>query len=125
VWNVAWNSITSLTMVDTQTWLKSSPEAMTMTRNLMEEVIQVARKSGVPMKDGLVDELIGKILKLPGIISSMQKDVKAKNPLEIDVILGVPVRKARELGVPVPILEVIYTLVAGVDYGLREGKMFN
>jgi ketopantoate reductase len=66
------------------------------------------------MKDRLVDELIGKILKLPGIISSMQKDVKAKNPLEIDVILGVPVRKARELGVPIPVLEVIYALVAGL-----------
>ncbi len=96
-----------------------------MTRQLMAEVIQVARKAGVPMKDGLVDELIGKILKLPGIISSMQKDVKAKNPLEIDVILGVPVRKARELGVPIPVLEVIYALVAGVDYGLREGKIVN
>ena len=125
IWNVAWNSITSLTMLDTQTWLKSSPEAMTMTRKLMSEVIEVARKAGVPMKDGLVDEQIGKILALPGVITSMQKDIKARNPLEIDVILGVPVRKARELGVPIPTLEVIYTLVAAVDYGLKEGKIYS
>jgi 2-dehydropantoate 2-reductase len=125
VWNVAWNSITSLTMVDTQTWLKSSPGAIPMTRQLMSEVIEVARKAGVPLKDGLVDEMIVKILALPEVITSMQKDVKAKNPLEIDVILGVPVRKARELGVPIPTLEVIYTLVAAVNYGLREGKIYN
>ena len=125
VWNVAWNSITSLTMVDTQTWLRSSPEAMPITRRLMSEVIEVARKAGVPLKDGLVDALMGKILALPDIITSMQKDVKAKNPLEIDVILGVPVRKARELGVPIPTLEVIYALVTAVDYGVREGKIYN
>lgn len=90
----------------------------------MEEVIEVARKSGVPMRDGLVDELFTKILALPGVYTSMQKDVVARNPLEIDVILGVPVRKARELGVKIPVLEVIYTLVTAVDYGVREGKIF-
>lgn len=85
----------------------------------------MARKSGVPMRDGLVDELFTKILALPGVYTSMQKDVVARNPLEIEVILGVPVKKARELGVKIPVLEVIYTLVVAVDYGLREGKMFN
>jgi ketopantoate reductase len=90
----------------------------------MHEVIDVARKAGVPLKEGLVDELFVRILALPGIITSTQNDVKAKNPLEIDVILGVPVRKARELGVPIPTLEVIYTLVAAVDYGVREGKIY-
>jgi len=90
----------------------------------MEEVIEVARKSGVPMRDGLVDELFEKILALPGVYTSMQKDVVARNPLEIDVILGVPVRKARELGVQIPVLEVIYTLVQAVDYGIRGGKIF-
>jgi ketopantoate reductase len=124
VWNVAWNSITSLTMVDTQTWLHSSPEAVPMTRRLMEEVIAVARKAGVPMRDGLVDELFVRIMGLPGVISSMQKDVKARNPLEIEVILGTPLKKARELGVQIPVLEVVYALVAGVDYGLRKGKIF-
>lgn len=125
VWNVAWNGITALTMIDTKTWLQSSPDAIPLTRKLMEEVIEVARKSGVPMREGLVDELFTKILALPGVYTSMQKDVAARNPLELEVILGVPVRKARELGVKIPVLEVIYTLVAAVDYGLREGKMFN
>jgi 2-dehydropantoate 2-reductase len=124
VWNVAWNAITSLTMIDTKTWLQSSPDAIPLTKKLMHEVIEVARKSGVPMRDELVDELFMKIMALPGVYTSMQKDVAAKNPLEIEVILGVPVKKARELGVDIPVLEVIYTLVAAVDYGVREGKMF-
>ena len=55
--------------------------------------------------------------------TGLQKDVAAKTPLDIEVILGVPVKKARELGY-IPVLEVIYTLVAAVDYCLREGKIF-
>lgn len=123
VWNAAWNSLTTLTMLDTRTWLESSEDAMRLTRELMREVIEVGRKCNVPLKYELIDELIGKILAMPGIGSSMQVDCKNKKPLEVDVILGVPVRKGRELGVQIPALEVIYTLTVGVDYGLRQGKL--
>jgi len=89
----------------------------------MSEVVEVAKKSGVDVRDGLVDELIERILGLGKIVTSMQKDRENHRPLELDVILGVPVRKARELGVKTPVLECIYALVKGVDYGLREGVL--
>lgn len=76
VWNAAWNPLTTLTMLDTQTWLKSSDAAMPFTRQLMKEVIDVANKCGVPLQYGLIDTLIGKILALPGIGSSMQTDAR-------------------------------------------------
>lgn len=121
VWNVAWNSITTLTMVDTQTWLASSPNATPMSRRLMGEVIDVAQKAGVPLENELIDRLMDKILAMPGIGSSMQADAKNGNPLELDVILGVPVKKGRELGVSIPTLETIYTLLVAVDGRLRKG----
>lgn len=120
VWNCAWNSLTTLTLLDTQTWLKSSPDAMPMTRRLMGEVIQVARKCDVPLEDELIDRLMDRILAMPGIGSSMQKDFKEGRPLELDVILGVPVKKARELGVSVPTLETIYILLLGVNKRLED-----
>lgn len=123
VWNAAWNSLTTLTMLDTQTWLHSSEDAMRVTRQLMREVIDVGRKCNVLLRYELIDELVQKIQAMPGIGSSMQVDCKNKKPLEVDVILGVPVRKGRQLGVPIPTLEVIYTMIVGVDYGLRQGKL--
>lgn len=120
VWNVAWNSITTLTMVDTQTWLASSSNAMPMTRKLMAEVIDVAQKAGVPLEYQLIDRLIDKILAMPGIGSSMQADAQNGRPLELDVILGVPVKRGRELGVSIPTLETIYTLLVAVDQRLRN-----
>lgn len=104
VWNAAWNSITAVTLVDTQTWLHSSNEAEPFTRQLMQEVITIARGCGVPVKEGLIDDLMDKVNSLPGIGSSMQTDCKNGRPMEIEVIVGYPVRKARELGIPAPSL---------------------
>ncbi|CAI7571195.1 unnamed protein product [Penicillium glandicola] len=119
VWNVAWNSLTTLTMVDTQTWLNSSEDATPFTRQLMQEVINIARGCGVPLKDDLIDQLMDKINAMPGIGSSMQTDCKSGRPMEIDVILGFPVKKSRELGIPAPFVETLYVLLRAVDGRLR------
>ncbi|KAH0845460.1 hypothetical protein FOPE_11857 [Fonsecaea pedrosoi] len=122
VWNVAWNSLTTLTMLDTHAWLRSSPDAMPLTRNLMREVIDVARRCDVPLRYELVDELITKIQEMQPIGSSMQTDAKMGRPMEVDVILGTPVRKGRELGVSIPILEVLYTLLLAVDSRMKPSS---
>ena len=77
VWNAAWNPITTLTHIDTQTWLKSSPEAMSMSRRLMQEMIDVAQRCNVDIKYELVDRLIERILGMNGVYSSMYRDMKA------------------------------------------------
>ncbi|KAJ5659910.1 hypothetical protein N7507_006361 [Penicillium longicatenatum] len=119
VWNVAWNSITALTMVDTQTWLHSSKDAEPFTRRLMQEVINIARGCGVDLADDLIQKLMDKINAMPGIGSSMQTDCKNGRPMEIDVILGFPVRKSKELGIPAPYLESLYLLLCAVDGRIR------
>lgn len=106
-------------MVDTKSWLYSSPEAVSATRRLMREVIDVGRGCGVPLEYGLIDQLMARILAIPGIGSSMQTDLRNGRPLEIDVILGVPVQKGRELGISTPVLEMVYAMVRAVDGRLR------
>ena len=116
VWNAAWNSLTTLTMLDTKSWLTSSSDAIFLTRRLMSEVIDVARRCGVPLEYNLTDRLINKVLDMPvGIGSSMQTDRRNQRPMEVEVILGTPVKRARELGIDTPTLETIYVLLKGID----------
>jgi hypothetical protein len=58
----------------------------------------------------------------PGIEPSMLVDVLNGRRMEVEVILGNPVRIARELGVNVPRLETLYALLKGLDeaVALRE-----
>lgn len=86
-----------------------------MTKRLMLEVISVGQACGVPLKEELVDVLLGRILSLPGIFSSMYVDAKEGRHLEIDVILGFPMRRAKDFGLDVPVLATLYTLLRAVD----------
>ncbi|KAH8660031.1 2-dehydropantoate 2-reductase [Xylariales sp. PMI_506] len=118
VWNAAWNSLTTLTLMTTHDWLNSSDDAVPLTRRLMTEVIDVARKCDVPIEYSLIDTLINKILAMPPIGSSMQMDYKNGKPMEVDIILGYPVKKAKELGIPVPTVQTIYTILTAVNLRL-------
>lgn len=81
----------------------------------MREVIDIARRCNVPIDYDLVDTLMAKILSMPGIGSSMQNDARAGRPLEVDVILGYPMQKAREMGMDVPVLSMVYALTMAVN----------
>ncbi|USW52534.1 Putative ketopantoate reductase ApbA/PanE, 6-phosphogluconate dehydrogenase-like domain superfamily [Septoria linicola] len=124
VWNAAWNPLTTITGLPVQAWLKSSPEAEALTRQLMEDVITVGRRLGVPLKDGLAAELLAKVVAMQSpIFSSMYQDAQAGRPLETDVIVGFPMRKANELGLDVPGLRAIYALTTAVNARLTEAKL--
>jgi len=120
VWNAAWNPLTTLTMIDTKSWLDSSDEAHAVTKRLMREVINVAQRCGVPLEYKLVDELMAKVLTMGRIGSSMQQDAKAGRPLEVDVILGHPVDKAKEFGMDTPVLSTIFALTTAVNRRIVE-----
>lgn len=122
VWNAAWNSLTTLTLCTTHSWLNSSPEAAAMTRKLMIQVIDVGRAIGVPLDHGLTDRLIDKILALPPIYSSMKVDYDCGKPMEVDIILGYPVRKGRELGLDISIAETLYTLLVAINNRVMENQ---
>ncbi|KAH0272099.1 2-dehydropantoate 2-reductase, partial [Aureobasidium melanogenum] len=120
VWNVAWNPLTTLTQQDTQEWLSSSKESVSVTKRLMREVIGVARRAGITLEYGLVDVLMERIQSMPGIESSMQVDAREGRRLEVDVILGTPMRMAREFGMDVPTLATVYALTVAVDRMIKQ-----
>ena len=92
----------------------------------MGEAVDVAKASGVPeIEHKLVDTLIERVLSMGKIYSSMYQDRRAGRAMEVDVILGVPVKKGKEMGVAIPTLEAMYALVQAVDLrmaGERQAK---
>ncbi|KPM39760.1 hypothetical protein AK830_g6815 [Neonectria ditissima] len=122
VWNAAWNPLTTLTLMDTHSWLSSSEDATPMTRRVMKEVIDVARALDVPVEYQLIDRLLDKIAKMPPIGSSMRTDYENGKPMEVDIILGYPVRKGRELGVNVPTIETLYIILTAINERLASAS---
>lgn len=83
-------------------------------------MITVAQHCGVPLELSLIDELMEKIRGMTPVYSSMYVDSKEGRPLEIEVILGTAVKKAKEFGLDVPVLRTVYALTNAVDQRIRQ-----
>lgn len=73
-------------------------------KEIMNEIILVARTSGIHTGTLLEDEAVDIIRRTKPIDykPSMLVDLEANRPIEVEVILGEVVRKAAEVGVSVP-----------------------
>ncbi|EMC97327.1 hypothetical protein BAUCODRAFT_575211 [Baudoinia panamericana UAMH 10762] len=119
--NAAWNPVTALTLCDDANYLRSSPRAETLIRNIMHEVGLIAAAAGYP--NVITDEVINDDLQRPlsrletgGKEPSMLTDVRHGRAMEVEAILGNALRIGEEHGVKTPCLEVIYTLAKARNY---------
>ena len=76
----------------------------TAIKGIMDEIVLVARTSGIHTGSLLEDEAAGILrrTKPSDFKPSMLVDLEANRPIEVEVILGEIVRKAAEFEVPAP-----------------------
>lgn len=121
VYNSTLNTVCALTQIDTaRAYLMGLDE--TVIRPAMAELIALAeRATGKKMPEGIDTAMLecdDGIYYKP----SMQVDVEKGNPIELEAILGNPIRIAKRLGVEVPLLSVLYHLLRGVQFRLLEAR---
>lgn len=124
--NAAWNSTGALSMCDDANFQRSSPEAETIIIGIFREMRLVAAAAGYP--DILPDEVIEKQMERSryrrehgGKETSMLTDVKNNRPLEVEAILGNPVRFAKAHGIEVKYLELLYVLAKARTFQISPG----
>jgi 2-dehydropantoate 2-reductase len=89
--------------------VRQSPPTRALLRQVMEEVAAVAAKRGVRLAPEIVARTLAFIDNMPGEgTASMQRDVAAGRPSELEAIIGSVNRLGRAAGVPVPGTEFIY-----------------
>jgi 2-dehydropantoate 2-reductase len=87
----------------------------------MEETIAVARARGVALPPELLDRTLAFVDSLPaGTTSSMQRDVMAGRPSELDAQCGAVVRLGREARVPTPVNEVLHAALMPQERAARQ-----
>jgi 2-dehydropantoate 2-reductase len=92
--------------------LLAVPETRSLFRELVREVSLVARAEGVELADDIVDEKTAFAETLgPDSFSSLHHDLVAGHRLELDALHGELTRRAARHGIPVPVGEMIYSLL--------------
>ncbi|MEA5464796.1 putative 2-dehydropantoate 2-reductase [Leptothoe sp. PORK10 BA2] len=114
VWNVPYNGL-SVVLDATTEELMADDGVRSQIRTLMAEVITIANTwvaqphRQIPMT--FATEMFEATAQMKPYRTSMKIDFDAGRPLEVEAILGNPVRAAAKLGVAVPAMEKLYEQV--------------
>jgi len=120
VWNVPFNGLGAA--LDLTTDLLINNEAGTrLVTAIMREVIAAARAVGAALPDDLIQFNLDQTRTMDAYLTSMQIDRQAGREMEVEAILGAPVRAAEAAGVAVPNMRMVYELVAAVNLGKMNG----
>lgn len=88
---------------------RSKPDTRHMAESAIREVASVAAARGVRLDDDIVAKVMHRYDGLPpDATSSLQRDMMAGKPSELEAQLGAAIRLGRESRVPTPILETMY-----------------
>jgi 2-dehydropantoate 2-reductase len=127
VWNIPFNGL-SVVLNATTTEMMADPHIRQLAEHLMGEVVAAAQQDGDTLSPGqgrhLAPDLITQMLRHTEQMSpyrtSMKIDFDEGRPLEVEAILGNPLRAAQAVGAPVPKLEMLYHQIKALDYR-RQG----
>jgi 2-dehydropantoate 2-reductase len=89
--------------------LRSDPKWRAQMLSAMNEIYTLAHARGIKLPPDAIDKVMGSVDGLPDdATSSMQRDIAAGKPSELEAQNGAIVRMAREVGVEAPTHELIY-----------------
>ena len=98
----------------------AAPDARAVLVSCMQETAAVARACGAAMRDADVDACCAVLASLPpGCTPSMQRDILAGRPSELDDQAGAVVRIGAARGVPTPVLGTLYALLQPQERAAR------
>ena len=111
LWNTSFSSVCTITGLDTS-GVTTCPSAKELVLSAMNEIIDIANAAGVALPRAAVQQTWDRTEKL-GVAykPSMMLDYEAGREMEVDVIVDAPVREAQRLGISVPTLKFIKTLL--------------
>jgi 2-dehydropantoate 2-reductase len=111
IWNVPFNGLGAALGLTTDR-IVNHPDGLELVRQLMDEVVRTAHAAGIALDATLPEQNIRRTLTMGPYRSSMQIDRETHRPIELDAIIGNPLRTAQRLGVSTPRLQMLYAMLA-------------
>ena len=101
--------------------LRDRPEALRVFERAAAEVEALARAEGIDVAADLLARIHDYVDALPGSTrSSLLIDLQAGKRIEVEALQGAVVRRARALGLDVPVMETLYAMLLAHADGASE-----
>ena len=104
--------------------IRNDPKWRAQMINAMQEIYALAHARGIKLPANSIENVMASVDSLPeDSTSSMQRDIAAGKPSELESQNGAVVRMARESGVAVPTHELIYETLKPAEEKARATKV--
>ncbi len=114
-WNIPYNTL-SITAGGVSTdQIMNDPGLLRMVELLMAEVMAAAAADGAALPENVPAQMMDYTRKMKPYKTSMTIDYQKRLPLELEYILGEPIRRAEAAGVAVPYMKAQYWLASFLD----------
>ena len=105
--------------------LITTDDSRVLMRTIVEELVAVGRKDGVPLEfDFVLKQVMDLAAGFPAAISSTGQDIARGRPTEIDDLNGYIARRGRELGVPAPLNETLQRMIKVLEQAPLDPAFF-
>jgi 2-dehydropantoate 2-reductase len=121
--NASFSAVCVATNLNTSEVLAHPPSSL-LVKNAMEDVIRAANSFGYGFNaEAEVTQMFKNTKNIAGAYKpSMLLDAERGQPMEVEVILGNPLRLAQKNGVNVPYLESLYSICSAINAN-KQGKI--
>jgi len=113
-WNVPFNGLGAVMDLTTDQ-LIATKAGIDLVVAIMHEVIAAAGALGISFPPDWIERMMDKTRRMGVYPTSMQIDRQEKRPMEVEAILGEPVRQAKAHGITVPLMESLYLMARAID----------
>ena len=119
MWNIPFNGLGVVLDASTKEMMDNQ-DAIDLIRDIIVEVHRAATAAGVAISEATIDKTIDTTRTMVPYDSSMRLDYLNQRPLEVEAIFGNPIRAARDLGVEMPRVTMLYQQLKFIDWKNRR-----
>ncbi|NEP45675.1 MAG: 2-dehydropantoate 2-reductase, partial [Okeania sp. SIO2H7] len=120
VWNIPYNGLSVVLNARTDE-IMGNADTRFLAEELMKEVQLGAKSWGRIISDRFLKKMLDHTEKMKPYLTSMKLDFDGKRPLEVEAIIGNPLGMAREKGVELPKISMLYRQLKFLDFTNRRG----
>lgn len=121
VWNIPYNGL-SVVLDATTNELMADQYTRSLVEQLMGEVLAGAAATGRRISDRFIQTMLDYTEKMTPYRTSMKIDYDERRPLEVEAILGNPLRVATAAGTDLPLISMLYRQLKFLDV---QNRRFN
>jgi 2-dehydropantoate 2-reductase len=121
VWNIPYNGL-SVVLDATTNELMADQYTRSLVEQLMGEVVAGAAATGRKISDRFIQTMLDYTEKMTPYRTSMKIDYDERRPLEVEAIVGNPLRVATAAGTDLPLISMLYRQLKFLDVQNRRFK---